>query len=621
MRITAWRSLIVLLLLTVSSVAAFRTAGRGDERPVLDGASPVHPCPDGISGAWHGVLPVSPLFDTRMTVTENSRDDFAVTIRTQTSTESVRGWREGPYLRFQSATSSLSFRGTFTSDGERLEGFLQQGSSLVRTAFSKVPSAESRSWALDWTPLVVEDDELPFDLYIEEDGEGGIGGYFFFRDQRLPGLWGYGLTCHQNSIVVGEKSLGLEFTGTFHRTSDQLVMDVVGPAGEASITFVRMSPDQLPPIPDAPEAPARAASAAEWSDHAPDLLDDGWVTATPSSVGLDATVIGDLVQSVGAGELEYTHSVLVARAGRLVVEEYFYGFDRGTRHDMRSASKSVTSTLVGLAIREDHIAGSQAKALPYLSQYRWYDNWDDRKADISVRDLLTMSSGLDARDWVQESVAAEGAYQSQTEQPDWVKYALDAPMIWDPGTHVYYGGANPLILGGILGSTVGEPVEWFAHRTLFGPLGIDDYRFFLDPTGLPYMGGGMFMRPRDMLKYGQLHLDGGTWNGRRILSEEWIEESWQRYGRLEPIDRNGQEYGYLWWHHVYDVGDESIASVEARGNGGQYIFVVPALDMVAVITSGNFRNGRLRQPEEIMRRWVLPAAVGSSGGGDGNGPP
>lgn len=617
MRTSALPCLTLTLLLSASTAAAAGTAGKGDDEPAREQASSVHACPDGLAGAWRGVLPVAPLFDMNVTVTEGRGDDFTVTIRTQSSTESVRGWLDGPYLRFQSASSPLSFRGTFSSDGERLEGFLQQGSSLVRTALSAVPSDGSRSWTVDWTPLAIPDDELPFDLYIEEDGEGGIGGYFFFRDQRLPGLSGYGLECEKSSIALGESMLGLEFSGVFEEASDRLLLDVAGPAGSSSLTFTRMSPEQVPPTPDAPEALPRQPAEGAWQERAPALIDDGWTTATPSSVGLDAAVISDLIASVAGDELAYTHSILVARAGQLVLEEYFYGFDRETRHDMRSASKSVTSTLVGLAVQEDRIAGSRAKALPYLTQYRWYDHWDDRKAEISVRDLLTMSSGLDARDWVPESIASEGAYQSQTEQPDWVKFALDAPMLWDPGTHVYYGGANPLILGGILASVVDEPVEWFAHRTLFGPLGIDDYRFFLDPTGIPYMGGGMYMRPRDMLKYGQLYLDGGRWNGRRILSREWIEESWKKYGRLEPIDRNGQQYGYLWWHHVYEVGDDSIATVEARGNGGQYIFVVPSLEMVVVITSGNFRNGRLRQPEEIMGKWILPSAV-VVGHGTGN---
>ncbi len=117
------------------------------------------------------------------------------------------------------------------------------------------------------------------------------------------------------------------------------------------------------------------------------------------------------------------------------------------------------------------------------------------------------------------------------------------------------------------------------------------------------------MRPRGMAKYGQLYLDGGVWQGRRILSEEWIRESWERYGRLAPLDRNGHQYGYLWWHHAYPVGDRTIETVEARGNGGQYIFVVPSLDLVAVITAGNFRTGETRRPEEILRRFVLPAVL------------
>jgi CubicO group peptidase (beta-lactamase class C family) len=523
---------------------------------------------------------------------------------------------DGPHLRFQSDTLPVAFRGEISGDGRTLDGFIQQGPSIVRVSLPSVPGENGRSWATNWTPLTLQDREVVLDLYIEEDDGGGIGGYFFFRDQRLPGLGGYGLRCDDGLVSLGEMILGLEFVGTLDADSDRLELVVTGPGGSAPMTFDRMSPDEIPPVPDAPETPPRGSSDPAWTEHAPDALTDGWQTAPPSDEGLSTEIIGALVAAVGTGDLEYTHSILIARRGKLVVEEYFYGFDRETRHDMRSASKTVTSTLVGLAVQEGRIGGSEAPILPYFPQYRRYDNWDDRKADISVRDLLTMSSGLDANDSDRESVAAEGAYQSQTEQPDWIKLALDAPMIANPGSQPLYGGANPLILGGILANVAGEPVEWFAHRALFGPLGIDDYRFFLDPTGIPYMGGGMYLRPRDMAKYGQLYLNGGTWNGHRILSEEWIRKSWGKYGRLAPLDRNGHQYGYLWWHHQYQVGDRLIETVEARGNGGQYIFVVPSLEMVVVITSGNFRNGRTRQPEEILQRWVLPAAVGSAAGGE-----
>jgi len=146
---------------------------------------------------------------------------------------------------------------------------------------------------------------------------------------------------------------------------------------------------------------------------------------------------------------------------------------------------------------------------------------------------------------------------------------------------------------------------------LFRPLGIDTYKILMDPTGVPYMGGGMYLRPRDMLKIGQMYLDDGKWLGRQVLSASWVAKSFGKYGRLEPLERNGNEYGYLWWHENYTAGDSSIKSVEARGNGGQYIFVLPQLNAVAVITSGNYRAGleMTRQPQRIVQAYLLPALL------------
>ncbi len=470
-----------------------------------------------------------------------------------------------------------------------------------------------RAWETTWTPLGVFEETLRFDLYIGVDGAGGIGGFFFFRDQRLPALWGYGLECRGDVVSLGEKNLGLTFEGRLDRARDLLTLAATGLGGSLPIAFERMPEELVPSQPDAPETPPRRPGVAGYLGHAPEALNDGWPTAKPSDVGIATGIIRDMVRAIRDEELPLTHSVLVAREGKLVVEEYFYGFDRETWHDMRSASKTITSTLIGLAIQEGRVDDVSATALSFFPRYRRYENWDPRKARITVRDLLTMSSGLDANDSDPRSVASEGAYQSQTQRPDWIKLALDSPMIDDPGSQPLYGGANPLILGGILAQALDEPVEWFAHRTLFGPLGIEHYKFQLDPTGVVYMGGGVYMRPRDMAKYGQLYLDGGVWQGERILSAEWVRESWGRYGRLAPLDRNGHQYGYLWWHHRYEIGDRTIETVEARGNGGQYIFVVPALDLVVVITAGNFRTGSTRQPEEILRRYVLPAVVQTDG--------
>jgi len=570
-------------------------------------------CPAAVVGAWTGTLPAQRGFLFEFTVRRVADGTFEAEIRSGGESEVVPAWSDGTRLRFQSSRQPVAFSGSPSDSGSRFAGFVQYASHVTRLVLPSVDSGEgpgASTWAANWTPLGVPDEELRLDLYIDDDGEGGLGGYFFFRDQRMTGLWGYGLACEADHLELGEKNLGLWFEG---RLTPAGTLDLVGATAGASFptVFERMWEEEVPDSGDAPEAPARGPGTERYAERAPDPTDDGWGTAMPSEVGIDPGPIGDLVRAVVEGDLAYTHGVLVARHGRLAVEEYFYGFDRETLHDMRSASKTITSTLVGLAVQEDRIGGSAAKALAYFPQYRRYANWDSRKADITIRHLLTMSSGLDANDSDYQSTAAESRYQSQTTRPDWIKLALDAPMLEDPGTQPLYGGANPMILGGILANVTEEPVEWFAHRTLFEPLGIESYKFFLDPTGVVYMGGGLWMRPRDMTKIGQMYLDGGTWQGQRVLDTEWIEESWQKYGALRPVERNGHQYGYLWWHHAYEVDGQTVATLEARGNGGQYIFVAPSLDLVVVITSGNFRNGRTRAPEDILRRFILPAVIDS----------
>ncbi len=566
-------------------------------------------CPEALFGAWTSSLAIRDLFELNLTVRESGNGSFEAEIGTSQGVEVVPVWLDGRHLRFQSVRASISFDGMVSDDGSRIGGFMQSGSHVARVSLLATAGNGVRTWATEWTPLGVFAERVRFDLYVEDDGAGGIGGYFFFRDQRLPALFGYGLECSEGRVRMGEKNLGLWLEGELDSAGAVLSLTVTAAAESAPITFERMPEDMVPAEPDTPEAPARELNRAEYADVAPPSLADGWPTSTPSDAGIDPGPIREMVRAVVEGDLAYTHSVLVARRGQLVVEEYFYGFDRETWHDMRSASKTITSTLIGLAIQEDRIEDSGATALSFFPNYRWYANWDSRKARIRVRDLLTMSSGLDANDSDPQSAASEGFYQSQTIRPDWIKLALDAPMIADPGSQPLYGGANPLILGGILAHVVEEPVEWFAHLALFEPLGVEEYKFFLDPTGVVYMGGGLWLRPRDMAKYGQLYLDGGLWQGRRILDEEWIEESWGRYGRLAPLDRNGHQYGYLWWHHRYDIGGRTIETLEARGNGGQYIFVVPSMQLVVVITSGNFRNGRTREPEDILNRYILPAAL------------
>ncbi len=508
-------------------------------------------------------------------------------------------WTDGDRLRFQSARFPIAFDGRRSADDQSIDGFVHYAAFLTHIRLQR---GAHESWVASWTPLGVTGASFPLDLRVVYEEDNSIAGYLFFREQRLPRFWTYGLQCDEGAIQFRDKNFGLVFEGEFDREADLLKMVVSVNGGTRPMTFTHASDD--------PNLDTSSPDATErvYEERAPETIGDGWRTAAPASQGVDGAKIGEMMAAISSGELTLTHSVLIARRGTLVVEEYFHGFDRDTWHDTRSASKTLASALIGLAIDQGRIAGVDAAVLGFFPQYRQLANWDDRKTRITIKHLLTMSSGLDANDGDPESVASENAYQSQTARPDWVEFVLDAPMIEEPGSRLLYGSGNPLLLGGVLEHVFEESVEWFAHDHLFGPLGIDHYKYFLTPTDLIYLGGGTHFRPRDLAKFGQLYLDGGTWGGQRILSEAWVRESTAGYGRLE--NRSGVEYGYLWWRRDYEVGDRTITSIEARGYGGQYVFVVPELELVAVITSGNYRNGRTRQPEEIMERFILPAALG-----------
>ena len=215
-----------------------------------------------------------------------------------------------------------------------------------------------------------------------------------------------------------------------------------------------------------------------------------------------------------------------------------------------------------------------------------------------------MSSGLDADDYTRErkSSASENNYQPTR---DWTKTVLKATMINKPNTEANYGSANPYLLGIAMDSVISEPLELFMDKYLFQKLEISNYIIQTDRNGNPYFGGGMYLTPKDMLKFGELYFNKGKWESKRILSKKWVKNSFKNYRNLENVpDKNG--YGYLWWHNTYQVNGKNIESIEARGAGGQYIFVVPCLKTVVVITSGNYRNGKTQQPEILFEEYILP---------------
>jgi CubicO group peptidase (beta-lactamase class C family) len=341
-------------------------------------------------------------------------------------------------------------------------------------------------------------------------------------------------------------------------------------------------------------------------------LDDGWPTSSPEASGLDTKRLSDLIGSIAnfePNELRqpYIHSLLVAHKGKLVVEEYFHDHHRDMPHDSRSAGKTVGSTLLGIALRKGVFSDLDQPVYPLFGGVDAFANPDPRKEQMTLRHLVTMTQGFDCDDDDFDTPGNEDVMQGQSEEPDWYRYALSLPMVRSPGEKGVYCTAGINLVGGAIQRKTGENLGEFFHREFAEPLGIKYYQLNLSPTEEAYMGGGLRLKPRDFMKMGQLYLNGGIWNGKRIVSEDWAEESAKPHATLYQAD----DYGLAWWHSTYEVEGQDIHTYYASGNGGQMLFVVPELELVIMINAGNYSDGRTRNQfrEKYMREFILPAAL------------
>jgi len=338
------------------------------------------------------------------------------------------------------------------------------------------------------------------------------------------------------------------------------------------------------------EAPASAAaptaapvSTAAAGTHWPT---EGWRTSTPEEQGMDSQKLTEMLATIKEKNMNI-HSFLVIRNGYLVSESYFRGYQQDTKHDMQSAGRSFTSTLVGIAIDKGYIDGVDHRVLEFFPE-RTFANLDAQKEAMTLEDVLTMRSGLE---W-QETADTRNAQQRS---PDWVQFLLDLPVVAPPGSKWSYCSGCSHILSAILHETTGMNPRDFAEQYLFKPLHISDVNWMVDPAGIPYGAGGFDLTPRDMAKLGYLFLRNGQWDGQQIVSSEWVKKAAQRYAGVD------EHFGYGYhWFTVTSLG--GYAGYAALGTGGQIILVVPELDLVIVTTA--------RTEEsifELIDRYVIPA--------------
>lgn len=312
---------------------------------------------------------------------------------------------------------------------------------------------------------------------------------------------------------------------------------------------------------------------------------------------IDQKMLTELVELIEAGEFGDIQSLIIIHNDDLVLEEYFMGWTRHMRHFCASVTKVFTSALIGIAIEQGYIDGVDEKLLSFFPEYDDIANLDERKKSITIRHLLTMSSGFL---WNSENNSEE-----MFESNDWIKYILDRPMSDDPGTKWNYNSGCSHLLSAILTKQTGQSTEEFARENLFKPLGITNWLWLSSPDGITTGGWGLDLHPVNMAIFGYLYLKNGLFNGRQVVSEEWIQESTAKH--IEVIDPDtgihGTDYGYQWFRMLPIV---DFRMFDARGGGGQSIAILPDHNMVVVMTAENMET-HTAPVIQILIGHILPA--------------
>jgi len=341
---------------------------------------------------------------------------------------------------------------------------------------------------------------------------------------------------------------------------------------------------------------------------------DGWATGHLDDHGFDSALITQMMDGINEGQFSGIDSVTIVRNNTLLLHvEYDRSLDRFDdwggntdpgRHILHSTSKSFTSALIGIAIDQGFIASVDV-AFYDLFSYANYSNPDARKALMTLEDALTMRLGLEWDEWsVPYGQPGNDLEELMSRNLDYAKALLDLPMTSNPGSSFTYNTAATIAIGQALENAVGVPMADFAELNLFQPLQIQSAAWVRTPTRLPNGGSGLYLESRDMIKFGQLFIDGGQWNGQQIVSSEWVDASVERHVALDFSLSSG--YGYQWWLGRFTYAGQEVEAWSTRGFGGQDIFCIPSLNLVVAFTAQNYESNEFL-PMSLLQDYILPS--------------
>jgi CubicO group peptidase (beta-lactamase class C family) len=372
-------------------------------------------------------------------------------------------------------------------------------------------------------------------------------------------------------------------------------------------------------------------SKGQYAYESPEQINDDFAVGTLAEVGIDSTLIVKGINKIQQGKFKEIHSILIYKDGKLVLEEYFPGhkyqwdgpdhhgewvtWDRSTPHHIMSATKSITSACIGIAIDKGFIKNVHQSIFDYLPEYKHL--FTGGKEKITIEHLLTMTSGLEWDEWgAPLSSSKNDLVGLWVHCEDPIECILERPLKAEPGTNFTYSGGNMVLLGEIIRKAAKMTIDTFSEKYLFELFKTDSsnwaQRF---ENGVIYAGGGLIITPRDMIKIGVTYLNKGVWNGNRIVSEQWVEKSATSFGGNtgikvpgEDSDRSG--YSYSWWVDQFSHSGKTINAFHAGGWGGQKIMVIPELKTVVVFTGGNYLS-KVRE-FKLLKKYIIPAIDSSS---------
>lgn len=533
--------------------------------------------PPDLSGLWSAVLRFGPDIRGPLIIHRTPAG-----WRADIAGFSVPAQAKGQTFVFELPDGKGSFRDGFWIDG-------------YATPVQLVPDGPNR-WRGTVVPL---ENRLTFYMPITRQDDGTLRTYLrnpernagvFMRARRIE------VTGNNVRLIGPRGRTGPDTTLAQGRYEDGVI---TLPLRGGTYDFTKVSDSARSPFYPRGNPPQRYRYAE------PIELNDGWPVARAESVGISREAIERAVQMLIDMPMDslstvQIHSLLIARHGKLVVEEYFHGYHRDQTHDTRSASKSLTATLIGAAMH----AGVPLRVNTPVYQTMLDSvpsGLDPRKRAMTLEHLLTMTAGFNCDP--NDTTSADEDVMANRGIEAWYSYTLNVPLISTPGEKIYYCSTEPHLAGGMLARVAREPQIALFERLLARPLRMRNYYLGLRDGDL-YGGGGSRFTPRDFMKLAQLMLNDGRWNGKQIVSQEWVRRSTAALRDLSPI----QQYGYLWNSMEYPYQGRRIRAFFAGGNGGQIFMGIPDLGLAIAFTGGNYNAvATFWAQRNFVPEYLLPA--------------